>query len=195
MIKSRFMLGVLALMCMVSLLQPGKVLALGEPGSEAVGEAKAEPVEEAKAEPVVEAKAEPVEEAKAEPVEEVQVAYVGETRLSEAPAAEARAGFLSGFEVNGYLRHYMSFNLQDVPETKADDSLKMSMNRLSLLLQLKGPLGPASFTAIGRFSREQMTSYLRDLQGLARNTSNDVDFKSHYDENELRELYLDIPVG
>jgi hypothetical protein len=185
MMKSRILLGALAMLCMVSVSGPVQADATGE----------------AQTEPVVEAQTEPVVEAQTEPVAETQTAYVGETSHGSAgearteSAGESHTGFLGGLEVNGYLRHYMSFNLQNVPETKGDDTGKMSMNRLSFLLQAKGPLGPASFTAIGRFSREQMTSYLRDLQNLARTTSNDVDFKSHYDENELRELYLDIPVG
>lgn len=179
MMRSGLLLGSLALLCMFSMSLPVKVQAEAatEEQSVSVGESQTGVESEAKAESAGDPQAVAVSE------------YQG------GGGGEARAGSLSGFELNGYLRHYMSFNLQDIPETNGDDSGKMSMNRLSLLLQLKGPLGPASFTAIGRFSREQMTSYLKDLQDLARTTSNDVDFRNHYDENELRELYLDIPVG
>ena len=171
--------GFLALLCMLSVLLPLKVQA------EAAAEEQSVSVGEAQAGVESEAKSEPAGEEQAVAVSESQGGSFG----------EARTGIFGGFELNGYLRHYMSFNLQDVPETNGDDSGKMSMNRLSLLLQLRGALGPASFTAIGRFSREQMTSYLRDLQNLARTTSNDVDFSKHYDENEFRELYLDVPIG
>ena len=67
--------------------------------------------------------------------------------------------------------------------------------RLSLLLQLRGPIGPGSLTAIGRFTREQLTDYLRDLQTSTGITGVRADFSSHYDENEIRELYFDVPIG
>lgn len=133
--------------------------------------------------------------AQADDAVEEQSAAVGEAPVEAVSyysgGSESRSGgVFSGFELNGYLRHYMSFNLNNVPETKGDDSGKMSMNRLSLLTQLKGPIGPTRFTAIARFSREQMTSYLKDLQ-----KTSGADFSSKYDENELRELYFDVPVG
>jgi hypothetical protein len=106
-----------------------------------------------------------------------------------------QAGTLGDFQINGYVRQYLSFNLKDVPETESDDKYKMSMNRLSLLLQARGKLGTASVTAIGRVSREQITDYLDDLQTLARATGGEGDFKKHYNENELREFYFDIPIA
>jgi hypothetical protein len=134
------------------------------------------------------------DEAIAEPVVAASEPEVSSV-LSSGSAGEVAKGFFSGLDFKGYLRHYMSFNLHNVPETNGDDFGKMSMNRLTLLTQLSGPIGSANFTAIGRFSREQMTSYLNDLQDAARKTSSNVDFSSKYDENEIRELYLDIPVG
>ncbi len=107
----------------------------------------------------------------------------------------ALAVTVGGFELNGYVREYLSINLEDVPETADDDKHKVSMNRLSLLLQLRGNLGPASMTAIGRITREQITDYLRDLQSLSRATGGEGDFKDRYNEDELREFYLDVPVG
>ena len=56
----------------------------------------------------------------------------------------AQAVEIGNFEFNGYVRHYMSFNLKDVPETSGDDKYEMSMNRLTLLGQLRGDLGPAT---------------------------------------------------
>lgn len=109
--------------------------------------------------------------------------------------ASAGAASLGGFELNGYVRNYLSFNLDDVPETQGDDQFKPSMNRFTLLLQARGELGPASVTAIGRLSREQITDYLQDLQVLARQTEGEGDFQERYNEDELREFYLDIPVG
>jgi hypothetical protein len=184
--------GVLVLICSFSMLVPVNVrAAVTEEQGAPVGETQAAAAGDAATD--AGAQAVPAGETQAGSESETQAVAVTEHQGNSS--GEPRNGFLGAFEINGYLRHYMSFNLQDVPETKGDDRFKMSMNRLSLLLQLKGPLGPANFTAIGRFSREQMTNYLRDLQNLARTTSNDVDFSSHYDENELREFYLDIPVG
>ena len=177
--KFGWLSGVLTLLCMFSVFLPVTVQA------EAAAEEQNVPAGDVQAAVDNEVRAESAGEAQAVAVSEYQGGGGG----------EARAGFLSGFELNGYIRHYMSFNLDNVPETNGNDSGKMSMNRLSLLMQLKGPLGPANFTAIGRISREQMTSYLRDLQNSARATSPDTDFSSRYDENELRELYLDMPVG
>ena len=107
----------------------------------------------------------------------------------------AKAVEIGGFELNGYVRHYMSFNLDDVPETSGDDKYKMSMNRLTLLGQLRGNLGPATLTAIGRVSREQMTDYLNDLEDSAVALGGGGDFQDEYNEAEIRELYLDIPIG
>lgn len=193
MIRSGLLSGFLALLCTFSVLLPLHVQAVeAEEPSVSVGEAQTTAEGEAKAESSGEGQA-AATETQAGTAEETPAASVGEYHGSSA--GDSRSNFLGGFEINGYLRHYMSLNLQDVPETTGNDRFKMSMNRLSFLLQLRGPLGPANFTAIGRFSREQMTNYLRDLQNLARTTSNDVDFRKHYDENEIRELYLDIPVG
>lgn len=102
---------------------------------------------------------------------------------------------IGGFEFNGYVRHYMSFNLKDVPETSGDDKYEMSMNRLTLLGQLRGNLGPATLTAIGRVSREQITDYLGDLEDLAAASGGRGNFDDEYNEADIRELYLDIPVG
>ncbi len=114
--------------------------------------------------------------------------------LAQMPG-DAQAVEIGDFELNGYVRHYMSFNLEDVPETSADDKYKMSMNRLTLLAQLRGKLGPANLTAIGRVSREQITSYLDDLEDSSLFLNGNGDFKNEYNEAELREIYLDIPVG
>ncbi len=107
----------------------------------------------------------------------------------------AQAVEIGSFEFNGYLRHYMSFNLKDVPETSGDDQYEMSMNRLTLLGQLRGDLGPATLTVIGRASKEQITSYLGDLEDSAAASGGRGDFQDEYDEAEFREFYLDIPIG
>lgn len=170
MMKAGLKLGILA---MLSMVMPGNVLA-EEPVESGAAEVQSESA-------AVDAQAESVTaEAPTDSVVATNTESAGDSRL----------GFMNGFELNGYLRHYLSMNLQNQPETKSNDAGKLSMNRLSLLLQLRGPIGPGTVTAIGRFTREHMTDYLRDLQSTA-----GTDFRSHYDENELRELYLDIPVG
>ncbi len=109
---------------------------------------------------------------------------------------DAQAVELGDFTLNGYARQYLSFNLDDVPETSGDDKGKLSMNRQTLLLQLRGPVGPAKLTAIARFSREQITDYQGDLQDLAKSVpGGSGDFRDEYDETEIRELFLDIPIG
>lgn len=106
-----------------------------------------------------------------------------------------QAAEIGNFSINGYVRQYLSFNLDDVPETSGDDKYELSMNRLTMLLQMRGDLGPAKITAIGRFSREQITNYLGDLQDLAKASGGRGDFREEYNEDEIRELFLDIPVG
>jgi hypothetical protein len=113
---------------------------------------------------------------------------------------KALAVEVGDFELNGYVRQYLSFNLDDVPETGDDDKYDLSMNRLQVLMQLQGKVGKARMTVIGRVVREQITNYLQDLEDLVETPLPsgavvDADFKDEYDDEELREFYLDIPVG
>jgi hypothetical protein len=104
--------------------------------------------------------------------------------------------------ISGYVRQHLATNLSDVPETQEDDKYDLAMSRTSLLLQADADLGWAYGVAIGRFTREYMTDYLERLEDLtavsgAMNTPSlpGADFRDHYDDEELREAYLDIPVG
>ena len=113
---------------------------------------------------------------------------------------KAQAVEVGNFHLNGYVREYLSFNLNDVPETAGNDKYELSMNRLQVLLQLRGNVGKARVTVIGRLVREQITNYLQDLEHqvetpLPSGYVVDANFKNEYDRNELREFYLDIPVG
>ncbi len=180
--KLRVLTSILSLCCMICCLAPGQSRADDE-----------------QAAPVADGAVALAETGGLAPAADNTVAVLEPETPAEAamefPAPAPKPGILNGFELTGYVRHYMSFNLNNVPETAGNDAGKMSMNRLSLLTQLKGPIGPANLTLIGRLSREQMTSYLKDLQSLARQTSPQTDFASKYDENEIREFYLDMPIG
>lgn len=120
---------------------------------------------------------------------------VGAAAVTALLPGYANAVDIGGFTLNGYVRQYLSVNLDDVPETSADDKGKVSMSRQTLLLQLQGRLGPANLTAIGRIHREQITDYLEDLEDMTKVSGGRGDFKKEYNDEEIRELYLDIPVG
>jgi hypothetical protein len=103
---------------------------------------------------------------------------------------------IGNFTLNGYARQYLSFNLEDIPETTdTDDKYAMSMSRQQLLLQLRGPVGPAEMTAIARLDNEQITNYLGDLQKLTEIQGGRGNFRNRYNEADIRELFFDIPVG
>jgi len=110
--------------------------------------------------------------------------------------------YTADFRISGYLRQHLATNLSDVPETQEDDKYDLAMARTTLLLQADADLGWAYGVAIGRVTREYMTDYLDRLEDLtavtgAMNTPSlpRSDFENHYNDEELREAYLDIPMG
>ncbi|WP_440997988.1 DUF1302 family protein [Arhodomonas sp. SL1] len=108
--------------------------------------------------------------------------------LTDAVAAAE----IGGFDVNGYVRQYLSWNLDDVPETEANDEGDLSMARTTLLLQARGDVGPGRVTAIGRASREVMTDYLDRLEDRTAETGTRADFQDELNETDLREFYVDL---
>lgn len=101
----------------------------------------------------------------------------------------------SNVKLSGYVRTWASFNLQDPPETAADDKGDLSMLRGSLLLDLDVTTGPLQWKAIGRLDREHKTSYMRRLEDqVRRNTPGGPgsDMVEQYNQGELRELYVDF---
>ncbi|MFX8523790.1 hypothetical protein ABTM10_20015, partial [Acinetobacter baumannii] len=68
----------------------------------------------------------------------------------------------NSFHLGGYLRGWAAFNMQDVPETKANDKWKPSMIRGSIMLDADAKTGPVKWKATARGDKEYKTSYLQD---------------------------------
>ena len=119
-------------------------------------------------------------------------------RAADAPAVpEPESG--NSFHIGGYLRGWTSFNLQDQPETPADDKWKASMVRGSALLDVDASTGPVKWKAIGRVDQEYKTNYLKDLQnvrvatGTTGGDSNNI--MDNYNNAKLRELWGEFKLG
>ncbi|MDT8320180.1 MAG: DUF1302 family protein [Xanthomonadales bacterium] len=98
----------------------------------------------------------------------------------------------NGWRLSGWARQYLSINLDDVPETEADDKWDLSMNRQSLFLDLNGPTGPLRWTGRFRFTNEFLTDYEERLEDLtATIPGNRADFEEEYEEIDVRELFFD----
>lgn len=106
----------------------------------------------------------------------------------------------NSFHVGGYLRGWTSFNMQDQPETKANDRWKASMVRGSALLDLDATTGPIKWKAVGRVDQEYKTNYLKDLENLRATNGTAVGGDSHnildnYNQAEIRELWMEFGAG
>lgn len=103
------------------------------------------------------------------------------------------------FRLGGYVRGWSAFNLQDIPETEANDRGKLSMLRGSLLLDADARTGPIKWKAVGRLDREFKTDYLKDLEDLRKtNGTTGGDASSildNYNQSELREFWGEFKVG
>jgi len=111
---------------------------------------------------------------------------------------------LGPFKFRGYLRHYLSFNLEDVPETAGvDDKMDVSMNRFAFQLDTNVDTGPLSWTGRFRLTEEISTDYEDRLQattnflrGILAAGDGTTDFyDDEYDEVDIRELFFDAAVG
>jgi len=102
----------------------------------------------------------------------------------------------SGLRLGGYVRSWASFNLQDHPETAANDRGELSMLRASLSLNADLKTGPIQWKAIARADHEYKTNYLSRLEaanrasGLSGGPGSDI--MSLYNQVELREFYADM---
>lgn len=105
------------------------------------------------------------------------------------------------FRGSGYIRENMAIGFQNHPERSAATGKKIGgkgdilMQRHTALLEGYADFGWASFGAVGRFSREEMTPYLKDLQESSKATAVmfggvPTRFRDFYDEEELREFYV-----
>jgi len=124
--------------------------------------------------------------------------------LSVSLASPAFAAIdLPPFKITGYLRQYSSFNLEDVPETEADDKWDMSMNRWTAFLDATTNTGPLRWTGRFRATYEDITSYeerLEDAANFLRSLDTDnpgrtSDFQKEYNEVDIRELFFDTDIG
>jgi hypothetical protein len=106
------------------------------------------------------------------------------------------------FKLTGYVRSYLSWNMEDIPETATvDDEWDLQMNRAVLFLESYGKVGPTRWTGRFRATQELITDYedrleatanfLRSLDGTG-GTSN---FDDEYDEMDMRELFVDFSLG
>lgn len=118
----------------------------------------------------------------------------------------AEEGFFEGWEAHGYLRQYLSFNLEDPylgdPATggatrKGDYKYDLSMARSVGKLSLFKDMGSSQFFVSGRVSQEYETGYMEDLQevmdqwaqtGGADKSGVDL-MDDVYNEAEIRELW------
>lgn len=95
----------------------------------------------------------------------------------------------SSMEVSGYIRQHFSFNLENQPETKADDKFDMSMARTTLRLDFDGEIGPFGYHIVTRVEREFETNYLDRLEDLGAGSGGLI---GHYNNEEIREAVIEF---
>ena len=135
--------------------------------------------------------------------------YLAGSLALASPSAPALAdGLLDNgdFRLSGYLRENMAIGFQNHPERSAATGKTIGgkgdilMQRHTMLLEGYADLGWAYFGAVGRFSREEMTPYLKDLQESSKATAamfggKATSFRDFYDEQEMREYYMGFDLG
>lgn len=122
-----------------------------------------------------------------------------------ARADESAAGDATGYSFNlsGFVRGWVSANLQNQPELQAvgkNSRGELSMVRGSVELDADAKTGPVKWKAIGRVDREYKTSYLEQLRDLRSTNGTAVggastDILDNYNQGELREWWAEIPLG
>ena len=109
------------------------------------------------------------------------------------------------YTLNGYLRTWVSLNLDDPPEVSGG-RYDISMLRGSLLLDFEGWLENVMFKAVGRFDGEIRTGYLKRLEDSIEERNDFFssvlgkkiqgpghDIMRQYNNSELREAYIELP--
>ncbi|BAL25463.1 DUF1302 family protein [Azoarcus sp. KH32C] len=123
--------------------------------------------------------------------------HAGAAFAEEPDASGDSSG--NSFHLGGYVRGWAAFNLQNIPETKANDSGKASMLRGSLLLDADAQTGPIKWKAIARADQEAKTDYLRDLERLRKTNGttggDDHDILDNYNRLDMREFWGEFKVG
>ena len=105
------------------------------------------------------------------------------------------------FTYDGYLRQEMSWNMKNWEDTPGyNDRGKLSMMRSTARLNLQWkPSDDLSFVAKLRGVREVETSFLKHLEKMGANNYHEADGRGDitdlYDKTEIRELYVDLPLG
>ncbi len=125
-------------------------------------------------------------------------------RVGAGVIALAIAGSTTAAEygLHGYLREYLSLNLGDKPEPNAhgDDiggAGTLAMARTVLKLDADANFGAFYLKAVGRFSRENRTPYLEELEKAAQAGPfpGGSIVRDKYNEESLRELYVGFDIG
>lgn len=104
-------------------------------------------------------------------------------------------------KVDGYLRQEMSWNMKNWEDTPGyDDQGKLSMARSTARLNLEWQATEdVAVVAKLRASREVKTNFLEHLEEMGANNYREADGQGDimdlYDDEEIRELYVDFPVG
>lgn len=104
------------------------------------------------------------------------------------------------FTYDGYLRQEMSINMKNWEDTPGyNDRGKISMMRSTASLNLNwNPIDDLYLVAKLRGVREVRTDFLKHLEKMGANNyhgGSKGKITDLYDQNEIRELYVDFPVG
>lgn len=94
--------------------------------------------------------------------------------------------------VDGFLREYISLNLQDPKETTINDSWAISMARTSAEMTARTTVSDVRLKTIGRIDAEMETDYLRRLEAAGAASG---DLMGKYNKSELREATAEFDVG
>nr|ART36542.1 C744 [uncultured bacterium] len=107
---------------------------------------------------------------------------------------------------SGYIRENISIGFEDHPERSAATGKRFGgkgdilMQRHTALLEGAADFGWAYVGGVARFSREEMTPFLKDLQRSSKATAalfggEATSYRDVYDEQEIRELYVGFNLG
>lgn len=142
-------------------------------------------------------------------------AALGVVAHTSAQAQEDAAGAGDfNYAVSGYLRGWLSMNLENQEEykrafgenTKRESRGKLSMVRGSLLVDNDASWNGLKFKAIARLDREYKTNYLKDLEEMRGTTGapgyNAFDtsvggktITDNYNNFDFREFWVEAPIG